>query len=221
MTTDAHRNHLVDRISNIWERSRHNAFAHKIAAEQAKTWATSMYALEMFFSFISVCLVIITYLTLSSSVDFSFISNLTPKMSKEIFSFLTTIGSVFFSLAGIFLGVLAGYLKFDTQHAEHRASLGSYQHIAQKARMAKWKNMPFEQLEREFLWMEESFQLLKARGREPSNRQFKCAKNIFDEIRKDPSSSRAQSFSVENGDHKHENFSTLVKFNCVRPINRN
>lgn len=206
--------HLVERMSNIWRRARHNAFAHKIAAEDAKENATKMYKKEMFLSFGSICFVILTYLI--SSVTFEFLGFIT----NTTVGLLTTICSVFCSLAGIYFGVLSGYLKYDTQHAEHIASLGSYQHIAQKARMAKWKNIPYEQLEREFLWMEESFQLLKARGREPSDDQFDRGEAVFNKIKDNKRLKGIQSYYKNNDSNASERRWSMCRRSVIKSSHR-
>lgn len=53
---------IQEMAHSIWKRARHNAFAHKIAAAKANRRASILFVLEMFFSFMSISLVIFLYL---------------------------------------------------------------------------------------------------------------------------------------------------------------
>jgi len=182
---------IVKIVENIWRRSRHNAFAHKCAAERSERCSTMLFVLEIFFSLSSICFIVLTYMLLAT--DNTIFETVNPKQ----ISFYSTLASVICALGGMFFSVLNNYMKNDVKNAEHRSALGLYQLIAQKARVVRWPDMPYEEMVRVLKGLEESFQLLKARGREPNDKDFDKALKIFGKIVADPESKLAQSFNTE------------------------
>lgn len=177
---------------NIWRRARHNAFAHKIAHSRYEKKSTMLFIFEILCSLISICFIIITYMILSSGK----LPGILGSMKDEI-SFYTTLLSVIFALVGVFFSVLISHLKVDVRAEEHKSALGSYQLIAQKARMVHWPDMDYDEMVRIHRNLEENFQLLKARGREPSDQDFKKGADIFSDISNNPEESTLQSFGAE------------------------
>ena len=183
---------IIKIVENIWRRARHNAFAHRNAADRCERFSTTLFVLEVIFSLSSVCFIVLTYMLLAS--DKAIFEALDPKQ----ISFYSTLASVICALAGMFFSVLNNYLKNDVKTAEHRSALGLYQLIAQKARMVRWPEMPYDEMVRTLKSLEESFQLLKSRGREPSDKDFEEGINIFKKIVANPDSKLAQSFRTES-----------------------
>ncbi|MBK8209259.1 MAG: hypothetical protein IPK78_04155 [Rhodospirillales bacterium] len=121
------------------------------------------------------------------------------------FAVLFTVASIVATLIAVYLSVMNNYYKFDVHAEEHKFLLGSYQHIAQKARVVDWPDMGDDDLVYTLRSLEESFQLLKARGTEPDDIDFKEAHRIRSEIRGEPDARIAQSFQIKGLDTKDGN----------------
>jgi hypothetical protein len=82
--------------------------------------------------------------------------------------------------------------------AEHKFYVGSYQYIAQRAREAKWPDKPYEEIVGLLKDLERDFQLMKARGTEPTDDIFEKANAVFDKIGRNSVANSAQSFRGES-----------------------
>jgi hypothetical protein len=175
-------------VGNIWERARINAFAHKLAAEQAKQKSTILFVSAFVCSLLSVTFVILVYMISSAPSIFG------ADQSNALLPFLFTLLSIIFTILALGASVLSSHFKYDVAAAEHIYFLGSFQFIAQKARAVKWPDMPYENCERLLIGLEESFQLLKSRGVEPSDKLYNRAHEILEKIHSDANLDGVQSF---------------------------
>lgn len=197
-----------DIIEEIWRRARINAFAHKFAHESAERKAFWMRIAQTSCSLLSILAIIGVYLLSSNdgNISFLFQSSADPNVAgqaaqtsgashaRALLALIFTAASIVFTFMALFLDIIALHLGHAVVAAEHRSLLGSYQYIAQRAREAKWPDRPYEELVELLRDLERDFQLLKARGTEPGDTVFRMANELFDQIRRDPVSSLAQSF---------------------------
>lgn len=174
-------------INEIWYRARINAFAHRAAATELTRRAKWYFTCELGGALLSIFLVICVYFV-------STVPNLQSHPQIQYVAIGLTAGSIVFTLTSLFLGVMANYLRLEVLAENHRHSLNSYQYIAQRAREAKWPDMPNEDVVALLKDLERDFQLLKARATEPEDRHFDEAHAVVSKVRSDPTSSIAQSF---------------------------
>jgi hypothetical protein len=190
---DKHKN-ARDRIANIWKRARINAFAHKLRHEQLSRRAILFFTGELVSSMLSVLFVILVYIFNSSNGEAS------QKIAKYIgidygiTALLCALISIVFALVSTVLSVIENVQKSSVAAAEHKALCGSYQYIAQRAREADWPDLASDLLVELLRDLERDFQLLKARGTEPSDKCFDQALKIFKKVRNDEDTKSAQSF---------------------------
>ena len=179
-------------IKSIWYRARINAFAHKVASHKNRRYATFLFIGEVVSALLGI-LFVITVGMISTADTVVFI-----KSHKEVLILGTTFLSVIFAVVALFLSVIANYLKFDTTAAEHKALLGLYQYIAQRAREVNWPDMPASKVLALLEDLERDFQLMKAKGTEPDDADFDAAHKIFHKIRSTPETKVGQSFDVSS-----------------------
>lgn len=132
----------------------------------------------------------------------------------DVLSFCTVLLSVFCSIAALFCSILNSYFKNDVNESNHLFALGSYQLIAQKARMIRWPDMDYQEMVRVVKGLEENFQLLKARGREPTDSEFNAGHKLFRKISQDEVSSSAQSFQEERENEERVSRCSLLNAVC-------
>lgn len=122
-----------------------------------------------------------------SGADFEY-----RKIVVAILAICLTIGSLISSQTN-------NQRQYDTIASEHEWLLGAYQYIAQKARSLRWDDMPLEEMAHALRSMEEGFQLLKARGTEPSDADFEAAHAIIRKLDADALTKKMQGFQNEEG----------------------
>ncbi len=179
-------------IRSIWYRARINAFAHKVASERNRRYATLLFISEVVCSLAGI-LAVISIGMLSNADTIKVIG-----ANKEIVILVTTFLSVIFTVFALFISVIANYLKFDIVAAEHKALLGVYQYIAQRAREVNWPDMAHEKVIALLEDLERDFQLRNAKGTEPEDRDFDMAHKVFHKIRSKPETKVGQSFDVSD-----------------------
>ncbi len=178
-------------IAETWKRARINAFAHRIAYERAINKARRLDAIRTAATLLSLFSIIGVYIL--TSADAGLGAMMSDPHRKE--------GALFATVASIALTFVSLYFDFSNTIGEHRVVaqehkyfLDSFQYIAQRAREAKWPDRPYEQLVELLHDLEKDFQLLKARGTEPTNEIFEEANAMFSKIASEPVSRTAQSF---------------------------
>lgn len=185
-------------IENIWKRSRINAFAHKIAAESHSKKATWLFTSGLISSVLSILFVILVYLFNSSDMEAAQKLTTSLGIDQQIATLFFALCSIIFTLISVVLNVIGNTRKFEVKSTEHSFFCNSYQYIAQRAREANWPDKPYEEILELLKDLERDFQLLKARGIEPSDSHFDKATNIFKKIRSDEETKSAQSFNNFN-----------------------
>lgn len=199
------RQNAADIITEIWRRARINAFAHRFAHEEAKARSLINRKKVMRCSLGSILSVISVYLVSTSAESV----NITPH-AAAVAAFFLTLVSVFFSIRALYLDVIGSEENLRVVAAEHEFLLGSYQYIAQRAREAKWPDRPINELIELLRDLERDFQLLKARGKEPTDTHFRMAHATFADVRRDPVSRAAQSYSPELEDLSDDDARQIV-----------
>lgn len=189
------RSNAADIITEIWRRARINAFAHKFAFDEAMDRSLTNRRLILRNSLCSILAVIGVYLVSLNGPALG----ISPRYGAIVGLILTAL-SIIFNLRALYLDVISSEENLRVAAAEHEFLLGSYQYIAQRAREAKWPDRPLEELVSLLRDLERDFQLLKARGKEPHDRHFRSAHAVFRDVRSDPVSRSAQSFSPTDPD---------------------
>lgn len=164
-------------ISDVWKRARINAYAHRAAADRFEKWGVVFFSAQILAALLSVIFVI--QVNLSESQD-----------CRNLFTILSAVAAI----AAIFFCVTSAYCKFDLRSQEHNFLLGSFQHIAQRAREAKWPDKPYDEMLELLRDMERDFQILKARGIEPRDKDFQHSHKVMKSVAEDPKISGTQSF---------------------------
>ncbi len=192
MTTKKDKKEIQKRVANIWKRARINAFAHKVALERYAA-AARKYNNISFISGLLAMLFTMGLLILSSKdVSELFNQHSYVLIALKVFITILSIISAGFSLH---YGQYSNAEHFETQASEHKWLLGAYQFIAQRARSVRWPDMEIEEMIYILRTLEEQFQMLKARGSEPSDEDFEEAHQIMKRIRDRPEIASTQSFS--------------------------
>lgn len=191
-------------IEQIWYRARINAFAHRSAAEQYTQRAKLYFQGEIVATLFSILCVIVVY-SLATDIPVhpptanvngtsaAVVANTSP---FDGWKMTFTLLSISLTLVALYLSVMASHQKLDVCAEAHRHLLNSYQYIAQRAREAKWPDLPEADVVALLKDLERDFQLLKARGVEPDDRHFDKAHLIVRKIREDRDARIAQSFEI-------------------------
>jgi hypothetical protein len=178
-------------IAETWKRARINAFAHRIAHEKAIKKARQLDAIRISATLLSLFSIIAMYIL--TSADAGLVALLSDTHRKEA-ALLATIASITLTFVSLYFDFANTLGEYRVAAQEHKYFLGSFQYIAQRAREAKWPDRPYEQLVELLHDLEKDFQLLKARGTEPTDEIFEEANAIFAKIASEPVSRTAQSF---------------------------
>lgn len=177
-------------IAQLWQRARINAFAHKIALEEAEKNESRNYKFVIIFSLLSILFIILS--SYANQISKSFI------LSFCIFNHIKTLDYNLLSILCAFISlaytIISNHKRFGIVAEEHRFLQNSYQHIAQRAREAYFPTKNIGDLEALIDDLERDFSLLKARGREPSDSDFEKGLELFKKIKKDKTSASSQSF---------------------------
>jgi hypothetical protein len=163
-------------VGNIQLRARNNAFAHKVAAENARKWGS-----------------LVTYLNLtttSSALFFTSLSLATTKISAEIELWKANISFSDFSniigIASAFIALLTQcillYKRYDTTEVMHIYFQDSFQYISQKSRKVFRPGVTDDDIFSLVDELENQFALLKARAIEPSDKDFEKAAAIQNKV---------------------------------------
>jgi uncharacterized Tic20 family protein len=179
-------------IEEIWKRSRTNGFAHRSAAEFYSKTALDYFKREVVFSLLSILLTILYYMANSAEAKEVFLP-----VPLKVVSLLAVILSIMFTLISLIVSVVANVSRFDKLASEHEYQHGACLEICQRTRRSKNPHMTDQ--EKLMLWenAEEDFRMLKARGKEPSDKFFQEANKLMSELKQDPVVRAMQSFPGE------------------------
>lgn len=173
-------------VRQIWDRARSNAFAHRYAAENYRGRATALFVLQTVFGILGILLVLGVYIV-SSSEKVSFVDN-------EVDTIILTFSAVVASILSLFSSILQNYLGYEKLEQLHDHNQHSYLHIAQRAREVRFPDIAKGRSTEILQDLERDFQVLKARGKEPSDRHFTAGDLLLEKIENSKAKDR-QSFS--------------------------
>lgn len=160
---------VYEKGSDIWLRSRTNAMAQHLAGGAARRKALVLGSAEAIFLVIPVILIGVAY-TLSSAEN-----GPTHRTSVLVLTVLAMVSS---GLA-LLINMLIYRLKYDYQ-AEYNERLSQgYAMVAQKARRLEDAAMPEEEGKLLCNTLEETFEMYKAMGTDPSPEIFEQAKRAM------------------------------------------
>lgn len=156
---------------DIWKRARTNAFAHKLKYEQM------MRNQNLFFCIQTVAVVlpiVFSGIISESTSNAALIKNL-------------SIISVISGGVALLLGILISNFNFQEKKMNHKKMVSDYSLLAQRARRL-FEDSSMEQNELKIFqrFLEESFEIHKATGEEPSNRFFIKASKILEQMNVQP-----------------------------------
>ncbi len=160
---------------DIWIRARTNALAHKFASDHLRRWDNAQW---LFFSvFVSLPVALI---------GFSLYLQSNEKLAVDLPGWLPPllgVSAIVCNGLAYFLSVRATRNEWGPSLAEHRSKSTSYQLIAQKARRLDIAEI--DEAEARYLCrhLEELFELCKASGVEPSNKDFTNAQRQLPKLR--------------------------------------
>lgn len=176
---------VQEHVAQIWDRARSNAFAHRVAAESYRFWATLYFVLQVVFGIFGVLLVLGVYIVSASEKLHYF--------GEGLDEIILTFASVVFSISSLFFSIIQNYMGFEKLEQLHDHNQHSFLFIAQRAREVRFPEIGKARSLEILQDLERDFQALKARGKEPSDKHFTKGDKILDEV-KSGSSSRRQSF---------------------------
>ena len=162
---------FVARGKDIWIRARINAFAHKVTAERAAMLAHVISLLETLFIVIPIACVGISLFVVTDST-------LTQMWPRRVYQELA-VASIIGNAAALFLQLVNSHFGWSGQARQHNHLLASYQLIAQKARRLENRLLPSDEAIHLCRHLEESFEIYKATGIEPSDSAFVRARELF------------------------------------------
>jgi len=176
---------ITKHIKKIWKRARTNAFAHKIAGERAQKNSTHLICAEFIATVLAITFIIFLYMVSGSDARWA-----------GRWATLFTILSIIFTVIGLCLQFLQVHFNYAVVSARHNHNLGSFQYIAQRAREVDWPEKPRNEKIELLRDLERDFQLLKARGNEPSDHDFDLAAELLKKISDNEFTKSMQSFNA-------------------------
>lgn len=162
---------FIARGRDIWIRARINAFAHKVTAERAAALAHTISLLETLFIVIPIACVGISLFVVTDST-------LTQVWPRRVYQELA-VASIIANAAALFLQLVNSHFGWSGHEKQHSYLLASYQLIAQKARRLENRSLPSDEAVHLCQHLEESFEIYKATGIEPSDSAFVRARDLL------------------------------------------
>lgn len=181
---------VQEHVAQIWDRARSNAFAHRYAAESYRRRAATFFVLQVVFGISGVLFVLGVYIVSSSEMLVYF--------DRELDVIILTFLSVVFSITSLFFSIIQNYLGYEKLEQLHDHNQHSFLSIAQRAREVRFpeigKGRSLEILQD----LERDFQILKARGKEPSNKHFQRGDELLTKVKTGPSRKRQSFLRLDN-----------------------
>lgn len=181
---------VQEHVAQIWDRARSNAFAHRYAAESYRRRATFLFVLQVIFGILGILFVLGVYIV-SSNERFAI-------NDSQIDAILLTLASVASSIISLFLGIVQNYLGYEKLDQLHDHNQHSFLYIAQRAREVRFPEISEERSLEILQDLERDFQVLKARGKEPSDRHFRRGDKLLMEVKRGPSRKRQSFLRLDN-----------------------
>lgn len=176
-------------VSGIWKRARINAFAHRRAARVAGALQSVFVVANVILALSAVTFIVVYYLFSQQIITSDGISVVAVTDGRKFI-----LVSIVSTILGIGVHTLQVHFRFGVQASRHWHSVGSFLSIAQRSREVEWPGIEPVGMGELVRDLERDFQLLKARGFEPSDRDFDAAVRIFKKIQDDETTRSMQSF---------------------------
>jgi hypothetical protein len=172
---------LYEQANDIWKRARTNAFAHRIAAENAERktiWLTAAIALCTVLPIVAVGLTLENVTDGGSVVHPATVFGLTVRH--------LSITAIISNGIALFLSVMAKELKYAESAAQHRTLMAGYQVLAQKARRKEFEGLPNDEVRHLLRNLQEMFETYKSSPYEPGDKDFEKAQERMTKISPSP-----------------------------------
>lgn len=155
---------VQEHVSKIWRRARSNAFAHRYASETYKELAEIHFNRQVILGIFAILAVMLVYIV-TSTEQLKF-------FGTEILSVALTFTSVTLSMSSLYYSIKQNYSGFERLQMNHDHNQHSYLLIAQRAREVSFPEIELGRAIAILEDLERDFQVLKARGQEPSDKHF-------------------------------------------------
>lgn len=182
---------VQEQVEKVWKRARSNAFAHRAAAESYLGKANSLFRKSVLAGLASIIFVILVYIVSSPSIA-------SPSWAAFLSaaSVIFTLASVLASVMSLYWGISQSYYGFERLHQQHDHNQHSYLLIAQRAREVAFPEISLTRAVAVLEDLERDFQVLKVRGKEPSEEHWRVGNDILYAI-KDKPEGELQSFTLD------------------------
>lgn len=175
-------------IHQIWDRARSNAFAHRCASERYRARARTQFVWSLVLGLLGILSVLFAFV--ATSYKFTFCGPMDwfaqGMECGTVFSLILSILSVLFSSVGLGIGILQNYEQNEVKAEAHNNNQHWFLYIAQRAREPRWPGLSSARTIEILNDLERDFQILKARGQEPEDQDFKAGDKLLDEIKNSP-----------------------------------
>lgn len=188
---DATLSEVQKHVAKVWKRARSNAFAHRAAAEYYKRKAERYFNAQIIFGIFAILFVLLVFVATSTEIlrfDYT-----------ELVAVGLTFLSVSFSVIGLYFSIRQNYSGYERLHQNHNHNQHSYLYLAQRAREVAFPEISADRAEAILEDLERDFQMLKARGQEPSDKDFHAGNKLLYEIKTMPEG-ELQSYTLDDVD---------------------
>jgi hypothetical protein len=173
-------------IHQIWDRARSNAFAHRCAAERYRKRARTQFLWSLISGMLGILAVLLAFV--ATSYKFKFCGGSLSMIADEmecgtLISLILSIASVALSSLGLLLGIVQNYEQNEVNAETHNNNQHSFLYICQRAREPRWPGLSNSKTIEILNDLERDFQILKARGQEPQDIDFKAGDKLLEEIK--------------------------------------
>ena len=183
---------VQEHVAKVWKRARSNAFAHRAAAEIYKRKAEEFFNYQVTFGIIAIIFVLLVYaVTSTQSIDIP---------HTELIAMALTFLSVLSSVLGLYFSIRQNYSGYERLHQVHNHNQHSFLYLSQRAREVSFPEIDVDRAVAILEDLERDFQMLKARGQEPSEEHWRIGNNLLYGIREKPEG-ELQSFTLNNVDN--------------------
>jgi len=194
---------VQEQVEKVWKRARSNAFAHRAAAESYLKKANRLFRRSVISGLLSIIFVILVYIFSPTSNLDSTVASFLPVEYGLILSAVSsilpatfTIASVIASVFSLYWGISQSYYGYERLHQQHDHNQHSYLLIAQRAREVAFPEISLSRAVAILEDLERDFQVLKVRGKEPSEEHWRIGNDILYAIRDKPEG-ELQSFTLD------------------------
>ncbi len=164
------------KVMQIWLRARTNAFAHRVASDEYKQKAERYFRRQVISGIFGILFVLAAYISSNIITQYTFLVHFQLPL-------IFTIASVLCAAYSLFESIIQNYEGYEVLFQIHNHNQHSYLYLAQRAREIEWPDINQEKAIAILEDLERDFQVLKVRGHEPSDYQFRLANKLISELR--------------------------------------